>query len=185
MYMDQVHGTGVEVIRGGQLRVPSGIPRADVLITDAPGLPLMVKQADCQAVILYDPVRRVAAIAHCGWRGNVGNIAGQAVGRMSMEFGSKPADISAAVGPSLGPCCAEFRTHAEIFPTEFKKFMVKRNFFDLWAITRRQLLDAGLPGSRIHVAGICTRCRTDLFYSYRGEGVTGRFGTVVMLAGVE
>ena len=90
--------------------------------------------------------------------------------------------MSAAVGPSLGPCCAEFRTYEEIFPPEFEKFMVRKNYFDLWAVSRMQLLDAGLDKAHVHIAGICTRCRTDLFYSYRGEGVTGRFGTVVMLA---
>ena len=60
--------------------------------------------------------------------------------------------------------------------------MIEENYFDLWGISRQQLMDAGLQKENIEVAGLCTRCRTDLFYSYRAEGVTGRFGTVAMLA---
>ena len=59
--------------------------------------------------------------------------------------------------------------------------MVRKNYFDMWQISRRQLIEAGLNKENIEVAGICTRCRTDLFYSYRAEGTTGRFATVVML----
>ena len=87
----------------------------------------------------------------------------------------------AAIGPSLGPCCGEFVTHEEIFPKEFGRFMVGENHFDLWKLSRWQLLEEGIKEDNIEVAGICTKCRTDLFYSYRSEGVTGRFGTVVML----
>lgn len=183
VYMHQVHGVGMEVIRDDRPGTPAAVPQADALITDAPRTLLMVKQADCQAVIFHDPVRHVAAVAHCGWRGNVQNIVGRVVWRMAAEFGCRGADIRAAVGPSLGPCCAEFQTHQEIFPPEFEKFMVRENHFDLWALSRTQLRDAGLDEAHIHIAGICTRCRTDLFYSYRGEGVTGRFGTVAMLEG--
>jgi len=87
----------------------------------------------------------------------------------------------AAIGPSLGPCCGEFITHEQIFPNEFRQFMVRENYFDLWRISRWQLLNAGLIEENIEVAGICTRCRTDMFYSYRAEGITGRFATVAML----
>jgi hypothetical protein len=90
-------------------------------------------------------------------------------------------DILAVIGPSLGPCCAEFTSYKEIFPEAFRKFIVRDNHFDLWEISRRQLLDAGLEEKMIDIAGICTRCNTDFFYSYRGEGITGRFATVAML----
>ena len=87
----------------------------------------------------------------------------------------------AAIGPSLGPCCAEFVTYRDIFPEEFDRFMVDENHFDLWALSSWQLENAGMRPENIEVAGLCTRCRTDLFYSYRAEGNTGRFGTVAML----
>ncbi|MBN2123698.1 MAG: laccase domain-containing protein [Deltaproteobacteria bacterium] len=153
----------------------------DALITDRTGLALMVKQADCQAVILFDPHRRVIANVHCGWRGNVHNILGEAVNRMRRAFGTAPEDLLAAIGPSLGPCCGEFIPYREIFPPAFRRFMVRENYFDLWALSRWQLEKAGLKGANIVTAGVCTRCRTALFFSYRGEGITGRFATLVML----
>ena len=87
----------------------------------------------------------------------------------------------AAIGPSLGPCCAEFVIHEQIFPRLFGRFMRRENYFDLWEISRWQLSRAGLEEKGIDLAGLCTRCRTDLFFSYRAEGVTGRFGTVAMI----
>jgi copper oxidase (laccase) domain-containing protein len=128
-----------------------------------------------------DPKKKVIANVHCGWKGNALNILGSALGRMISDFGSRVSDIKAAVGPSLGPCCAEFVTYEQIFPREFSRFMVRKNYFDLWEISRWQLMEAGIEGENIEIAGICTRCRTDLFYSYRAEGITGRFATVVML----
>jgi hypothetical protein len=100
---------------------------------------------------------------------------------MRTKFGCDPSQLRAAIGPSLGPCCAEFITYKEIFPESFRPFMIRDNYFNLWAISRSQLLESGLKEANIESADLCTRCRTDLFYSYRGEGKTGRFATVVML----
>ncbi|MBW2303704.1 MAG: peptidoglycan editing factor PgeF [Deltaproteobacteria bacterium] len=181
-FMDQVHGKEILVLKGKATRAPLPEPlQGDALITDGEGIALMVKQADCQAVLLYDPSRRVIANVHCGWRGNRQNILGAVVETMRKEFGCNPAEILAGIGPSLGPCCAEFVTHEEIFPKEFRPFMVRENYFNLWEISRFQLIEAGLEENHIEVAGLCTRCRTDLFFSYRGEGTTGRFATLIML----
>jgi YfiH family protein len=179
--MKQVHGKDIAVIRKGDPTALGDPLQADAMITDEPGIALMVKQADCQAVILFDPVKRVISNVHCGWRANTCNLLPDVVRRMYDEFGCHPSDLRAAIGPSLGPCCAEFVTHDQLFPETFKQFMVRKNYFDLWALSRWQLVEAGLRKENIEVAGICTRCRIDLFYSYRAEGVTGRFATVVML----
>jgi YfiH family protein len=181
MYMKQVHGTGILVIRRGDERSRVQTPSADAVITNVPDLAVLVKQADCQGVILFDPERSVLAIVHCGWRGNVANILTKVVARMKGEFGCEECDLLACIGPSLGPCCAEFVDHKMIFPEDFHAFRVNTNYFDLKAISRRQLLNAGLRQENIQISDICTRCCTDLFYSYRGEGTTGRFGTVAML----
>jgi len=179
--LEQVHGQNVLIIRRNEtFRLHEPLV-ADGLITDVPGLGLLIKQADCQAVILFDPVRRVVANIHCGWRGNVADILGVAVERMHRVFGCSPADLAAAVGPSLGPCCGEFKGHETIFPRGFRSVMVKPDHFDLWALSRAQLEAAGVPPSSMAFARICTRCRTDLFFSYRGEGNTGRFATVAMI----
>lgn len=180
-FMNQVHSTGILVLRRHDHRRFYEALDGDAIITDMTGVALMVKQADCQAVILYDPERRVIANVHCGWRGNTQDILGSAVARMTSDFKSDPAHMKAAIGPSLGPCCAEFVSHSEIFPEAFRPFMVRENYFDLWKLSCRQLIEAGINRKNIELAGICTRCRTDLFYSYRAEGVTGRFATLVML----
>ncbi|MFO7987829.1 MAG: peptidoglycan editing factor PgeF [Desulfatiglandaceae bacterium] len=181
VFMNQSHSDTVSVLRRYHLCKDWRPPMADALITDLPHVAILIKQADCQSVILFDPETRVVANVHCGWRGNVKNILGQVVHRMNREFGSTPHRMVAAIGPSLGPCCAEFVDFEDYFPDLFREFRVNANHFDLWAISRYQLIRAGVPKENIACAQICTRCRTDLFYSYRGEGTTGRFGTVVML----
>ena len=181
VFTRQCHGTRILTMKRKHPRSEVQIQAADALMTDIPYFALLVKQADCQGVILLDPEKGVVANVHCGWRGNVKNILGRVVEGMKHEFGSRERDLVAAIGPSLGPCCGEFMGHADIFPEAFGEFMVRENHFDLWALSRRQLLDAGLTQGNIEICGICTRCTTDLFYSYRGEGVTGRFGTAAML----
>lgn len=179
--MKQVHGKDIVVIHHDDPTASSDPLEADAMITDAPEMALMVKQADCQAVLLFDPVMKVISNVHCGWRANTHYVLADVVHRMRDGFGCHPSEIRAAIGPSLGPCCAEFITHDQLFPESFKRFMVRKNYFDLWALSRWQLAEAGLRKENIEVAGICTKCRTDLFYSYRAEGVTGRFATVMML----
>jgi polyphenol oxidase len=179
--LEQVHGGEVVALRRGDLHRLEGPLEGDGLVTDVPGLGLVIKQADCQAVILYDPDRRVAANIHCGWRGSVADVLRNAVRRMEEVFSCRPSRLLAGVGPSLGPCCAEFKGHEAIFPPSFRAFMKEGDRFDLWALTTHQLTAAGLKRSRIFHSGVCTRCRTDLFFSYRGEGVTGRFATVAMI----
>ena len=180
-FMNQVHGKEVLLFRRRHFSKFREPVSADAIITDIPAQALMVKQADCQAVIIFDPVKRVLSNVHCGWRGNTHNILGIVVNRLVTDFGCMESDMKAAIGPSLGPCCAEFIDHERIFPEKFRRFMVREDYFDLWGISRWQLIASGLRKENIEVAGICTRCRTDLFYSYRGEGVTGRFATVAML----
>jgi polyphenol oxidase len=180
--MTQVHGTRILIVNREKSASPeAGLPPADAMITNLTGVALMVKQADCQAVILFDPENKVIANVHCGWRGNTANLLAKVIDAMRASFGCAPAALRAAIGPSLGPCCAEFTSHETLFPGHFRHFMVKKNYFDLWEVSRWQLLQAGLRKDRIELASICTRCRTDLFFSYRGEGTTGRFATVVML----
>jgi len=181
MFMTQEHGEDIVILRKDYFGSHTGIPSADAMITNMPHIALMVKQADCQGVIIFDPEKKVIANVHCGWRGNLRNILGNVVISMTRDFGCRPSDLLAAIGPSLGPCCAEFVSHKDIFPGHFETFLVRENYFDLWAISCWQLLRAGLKRENIEVSGICTRCRTDLFYSYRAEGKTGRFATVAML----
>jgi YfiH family protein len=181
IFTNQSHGPDILVLRKGRYEGLKNVPSADAIITDIPFFALMVQLADCQGVILFDPKKNVIANVHCGWRGNVQNILERVVIRMKKDFGCRESNLLAGISPSLGPCCAEFVSHREIFPDAFEQFMVRENYFDLWAVSRWQLESAGLRRDHIEIAGICTRCRSDLFYSYRGEGKTGRFGAVAML----
>jgi YfiH family protein len=178
----QTHGTKVLIAERDTIKTfESSREEADAMITDVPGVGLMIKQADCQAVVLFDPKENVVANVHCGWRGNVKNILGRVVCLMDHHFHCKAMNLMAAIGPSLGPCCAEFITHRDIFPLEFQAFRVSENHFDLWKLSRHQLTREGIDPDNICISRICTRCHSDRFFSYRGEGVTGRFGTFVML----
>jgi hypothetical protein len=178
-FMNQTHGDRVAAV--GRDTAGDPVPDADAIITGDPGVAIMVKQADCQGVMLLDPVKWVVANVHCGWRGNVQNILGKTVGEMVQSFGCRAEDVRAAISPSLGPCCAQYRTYDEIFPESFLQFRVGDDHFDLRAVSCWQLVEAGVLPENIEVADVCTSCRTDLFYSYRREGETGRFASVVMV----
>ena len=181
----QVHGETIHVIDGEALaraEKSSSLfitPPGDALVTRLHDLGLVIKVADCQPIFLVDPVRRIAANVHCGWRGNVSGFPTRMVRFLADRFGCRPRDLLAAVGPSLGPCCAEFINYREELPLDFWQFETRPKHFDLWAITRSQLTEAGLRPENIAVAGRCTRCETDTFFSYRGEGNTGRLAAVI------
>ncbi len=181
IHVNQVHGTDILVLQQNKPDMLDHASSADAMITNVPQVALMVKQADCQGIIIYDPAKQVLANVHCGWRGNIQNVLERVVTRMEKAFGSNKVDLEASIGPSLGPCCAEFTTYKDIFPESFERFRIMENHFNLWAASCWQLENAGLRPENIKVSGICTRCRTDLFFSYRSEPHTGRFGTVVML----
>jgi YfiH family protein len=178
---NQVHGLQESVLRSGNPSPEQEIPEVDILITRQSGLGLLIKQADCQALMLYDPERQVVANVHCGWRGQVANILAEAVLRLRENFGCRPETLWAGIGPGLGPCCAEFRNFRREFAANLWTYQVRPTFFDLWRLSRDQLLEAGLRPESIEIAGLCTRCRADEFYSYRRDGVTGRQGAVIAL----
>jgi len=182
--LKQVHGIESVVIANGKGQDTTGTPEketGDILLTDRIGVGLMIKQADCQAVILYDPEHRAVTNLHCGWRGNARNVIAVGIRKMQAVYGTDPSSLLAAVGPSLGPCCAEFIHYRDELPQEAWKYQGRPLYFDLWQWSRDQLRAAGVGEENIAVAGICTACHTEEFFSYRKEKVTGRFGTVVGL----
>ncbi|MDR2455860.1 MAG: polyphenol oxidase family protein [Deltaproteobacteria bacterium] len=143
-------------------------------IVSGPGRSMMVRLADCQGIILADKETRRVAAVHSGWRGSAQNIAGKTV-RLLISLGSRPESLLAAVGPSLGPCCAEMRNYKTELPEELWPFASQKPLhFDFWAATRHQLEEAGVAPDKIEIAGLCTKCHPD-FYSYR-RGDKGRFG---------
>jgi len=181
----QVHGDTVRIIdeeaieQSGDYSPVIAAPPGDALVTNLRGVGLLIKIADCQAVFLVDPVHGVIANIHCGWRGTVKGLAAKVVRTLVERFNSRPADLIATISPSLGPCCAEFRSYRDELPPAFWPFQAKPSYFDFWAISESQLLGAGLLAQNIEIAHRCTVCESRDFFSYRGEGTTGRLAAVI------
>jgi YfiH family protein len=173
----QVHGDKIAIITE-KPTVDLLVDDCDGLITDVAGVGLMIQHADCQAILLDDPVNRAVGIVHAGWRGSVANIAGKTVEAMRRSYGTDAADLKAAISPSLGPCCAEFINYKQELPAAFFKYQVRPNHFDFWAISGDQLCRAGIQSENIAVASLCTVCSPD-YFSYRREKITGRCASVI------
>jgi YfiH family protein len=184
-FIQQTHGAQVAVLDGGPPSASAseagvaGPPEADAVVCDRPGIFTVIQVADCQAVLLVDPRRRVVANIHSGWRGSVANIIAATIATLKRRWGSRPADLLAGIGPSLGPCCGEFRHYRQELPPEVWPYGNASNYFDFWALSRDQLVGAGVPAGQIYDSRICTRCNTGLFYSYRANHETGRFAAVI------
>jgi hypothetical protein len=154
---------------------------ADAMITNIPQKILVIQTADCQSVLIYDPVRHVAANVHSGWRGSINDIIGYTVTVMEKSFGCRAQDMIAGIGPSLGPCCAEFVNYKQEIPKAFWKFKHDADHFDFWSISRDQLCKQGVLPENVDVSRMCTKCDPNRFYSFRGEGTTGRFANLIGL----
>jgi YfiH family protein len=168
------------------------VQEADGLITAAPGILLGVQTADCVPVLVADTKQRVVAAFHAGWRGTAARIVEQGIAQMVSGFGSRPEDIIAAIGPSIGACC--YTVGEEVYSTFTSNFTYGESLFrgspkgnlhlDLWEANRRQLLDSRVSSLKITVVGECTGC-TGLpfarrYFSHRCEhGFTGRMMNVI------
>ncbi len=182
VYVQQVHGRELLVLKSRDLPPEklqdflSHVHTADGIVTDIKDLALMIQAADCQAVIFHDPVARVIANVHSGWRGSVQNIIGHCVDQMKNEFGCSPAHILVGISPSLGPCCAEFIHYKKELPRSFWQYKAQdKDTFDFWQISQAQLQEKGILAKNIEVMGICTKCNFQDFFSHRHSHRTGRF----------
>lgn len=154
---------------------------ADILFTDKIGIALSIQHADCQAAIFYDPRHHALAVVHAGWRGSAANIYSAAVSGMQQRWDSRPSELIAAIGPSLGPCHAQFIHWRSELPEELWPFQCAPDYFDFWALSQTQLIQCGLKENNIEIARICTFCQAQDFFSYRRCSLTGRHATVAML----
>ncbi|MDT5157564.1 MAG: purine-nucleoside/S-methyl-5-thioadenosine phosphorylase / adenosine deaminase [Acidobacteriota bacterium] len=186
----QVHGATVRVVRGRE-DTQSEREHCDALATDATGVLLGVKTADCVPVLLGDSRTGACAAVHAGWRGTLAGIVKHALGRMREEFGTDPADLRAAIGPAALACCYEvgaevieaFRAKSSNSDSLFKPTRDGHALVDLHEANRRQLVESGVAVERIHALPLCTMCRPGLFFSYRRDkkiyGRTGRLLSVI------
>ncbi len=160
----------------------------DGLITNIPGVALVTQYADCTPLLFCDPVKKVVATSHAGWRGTVSEIGRITVEKMQEHFGSDPSDIIAAIGPSIGQCCYEvddpvYKPLSKIpYLKQDKIFIKKENgkyMLSLWETNREILINAGIKAEHIDVTDLCTNCHPDIFHSHRFTG--GKRGNLAAL----
>ncbi len=176
----QDHHTYVRCItekeKGIGITKPRDMQSVDGLVTNQKGITLVTYYADCTPLFFADPVKKVVALAHAGWRGTAGGIGKQAIATMQSKYGCNPADIIAAVGPAIGSCCYEvdedccryflameaLDTARFVFPKGGGKYML-----DLLEANRQILLKAGVMQAHITVSDVCTCCNSQLLWSHR------------------
>ncbi len=194
---DQVHDTKVKYvdktyIAGGNIE--KKLTGIDGMVTDVPGIILATSYADCVPLFFADPVKKVIASSHSGWRGTVGFIGSKTVKKMEEQFGSSPASIECIIGPSICQDCYEVsedvineikrgypeNTWKDIFYC--KNTTEKKYQLDLWAANFHQLLLAGLKKENIHISGLCTCCSNMVLFSHRAsEGKRGNLNGFIMI----
>ena len=178
----QTHTANVKIVtaedRGRGITREKEYTDVDGLITGDPNVVLCTQYADCVPLFFVDPVKRVVATSHAGWRGTAAGIAAVTVSKMVAEYGCDPADILAGIGPSIGHCCFEVDTpvydafcQVEVFDdTCYTDNGGDKYHIDLWQVNRNWMRKAGLLPEHITVTDLCTRCHPDLFWSHRKTG---------------
>lgn len=187
---NQVHGDTVRVVTKSDAKNSVSnrdYPECDGLITNDPGVALMVFSADCTPILFYDPVTGAVGAAHAGWRGTALGIAGKVVESMASAFGCDPKNIRAAIGPNIGACCFETDTDVPdamkaAFGNEAGACITPKNdkyFVDLKGLNALCLRRAGVEN--IAISTHCTACRPDLYWSHRvTRGHRGSQGAVIV-----
>lgn len=180
----QIHSSQVIIID----RPSDGEFNGDAMITNQPGINLLMRFADCVPIIFFDPRVQAVGIAHAGWKGTVKQVAKHTILKMNQEFGTKPEDLIAGIGPSIGPDHYEVGEDVisevkETFPEHWTELLVSSSSgvkFDLWKANQLLILGAGVK--KIEISEICTACNTSEWFSHRAEsGKTGRFAAIVGL----
>ncbi len=195
-FADQCHGCNIRFVesnmRGfGATDEKSSLKNIDGMITSTPGICITVKVADCVPVILYDHENHIAAVIHAGWKGTIAQITGKTLEKMINFCGSKPMNVYAGIGPSIGPCCYEVGQNVY---REFQKSGISKKdiitfseqkdkyYFNLWQANKNQLTELNVKPENIEEAFMCTKCNNENFFSARAsDGKTGRFATGIML----
>lgn len=191
----QIHETHIahvtEADAGTGMDGNGGMKGMDGLITDEEGIPLMTFYADCVPLFFYDPVKKVIAAAHSGWRGTVSRMGAVMVDRLASDNGCRREDILAVIGPSICGKCYEVSSDvaerfAEEFPDDIDNIAKKKSndkyMLDLWEANRHILTSSGIKAENLEIAGICTFHNPELMISHRKTGgIRGSLAGVIVL----
>ena len=176
----QVHGD--KIIKDPCMLDYAEPPEADGMMSAQPACVLMIKTADCQPILFAAASGKYIMAIHAGWRGNRMNFPGKAVKAFCNAYGISPRDIYAVRGPSLGPAKAEFINFSSEWGIEFSAWYNESSkCMDLWKLTQRQLMNAGVPEKQIFGLDICTAANDDLFFSYRRDHKCGRQASLIWM----
>jgi YfiH family protein len=175
LLLKQMQTDGILIIKNPVVTIPS-LLEYDAVITDASDIFLGIQTADCIPILILDPVKKVVATIHAGRQGTGLNITAKVIKKMEGEFGSSSKDLLIAIGPSIGPCCYEI--DERVFHPEWEPFSISKGngkwMVDLAQINIAQMKERGIKEGQISRIDLCTHCHSDLFFSYRKEGTTGR-----------
>jgi polyphenol oxidase len=181
----QIHGTQIKCVK----KIKDEFFDYDGLISSEKNWGLLICHADCQAALFYDPIRRAIANVHAGWRGQANGIYQKTIAAMQGSFGSRPHDLLVCISPSLGPNNSEFKNFKTELPEKFWSFQIKPLYFDLWAVARAELEEAGILPHHLQIAEIDTYAHPEDFFSYRREKaaghkekITGGHGSIIAFA---
>jgi len=192
----QVHGNAVRIAseadtERGTHPDAGEAPVADAMITADANVALMTLHADCLAMLLVDPMRRVVGAVHAGWRSTVQDIAGATVRAMQSSYGSRPEELIVYVGPSIG--AERYEVGDEVIdawraaPGASEAAISKVDSgwrFDLKIANASQLRDCGVMNRNTEISHVCTATQTDFWFSHRAQGpITGRFAAVIAISG--
>lgn len=190
VHKDKIHKVTKEDRGRGAFDPTTVITDTDALMTNEKKVPLIAFFADCVPVFFLDPASKVVALAHAGWKGTVAKIAAKTARTMKDTYGTKLSDLLVAIGPSIGSCHYQvdepvIEKVKQAFPQDWDGLLT--NFtndghgqLNLWEANRIQLLETGIPNDNITVAGLCTYCHQDKFFSHRA-GMAGRQAAIIML----
>ena len=174
----QVHGTDALIVDRPLTGTDRFLGAWDALITDQPGITVVVRTADCVPVLIYDRGRKAVAAVHAGWRGALAGIVPRTIQSMVARFGVQTRNLRVSIGPSAGSCCYEvdqavltpLRSSRPDWVSLLRDDRGSKAKLDLKALVRRQTEESGIPVQQITVVNVCTICHPALFHSYRREG---------------
>ena len=184
IHMKQIHSDIVHIVKeSDSFETP---PTCDALITNKPNIPLMVMVADCSPILFYDESQKVIAVAHAGRQGAFKNIIKNVLNSFIENFDSNKDNIHVVIGASIGACCYEVgqEIYEEAKELALDYAMQKKEncyYLDVSKILQTQLLESGIKKENIEISKECTCCKNDKYFSYRADGVTGRFCGVIEL----